>query len=650
MARRAGPEPAVRAPRAGASAGAAPLLDPHELAAFGAGRARRAQRLLGAHLVERDGVAGARFAVWAPNAAGVAVVGDFNRWDAEATPLAPQGTSGVWAGFVAGVGDGALYKYAVVPRGGGAATLKADPYARAFELRPRTASRVLAPSRYAWGDAGWLRDRPDWRRAPLSIYEVHLGSWRRDAAGQPLGYRAAAAALVEHLDRTGFTHVELLPVMEHPLDESWGYQTVGYFAPTCRYGAPDDLRFLVDHLHRHGYGVILDWVPGHFPRDDHGLAGFDGTALYEHADPRRADAPEWGTLQFNHGRYEVRSFLISSALHWLEEFHADGLRVDAVASMLYLDYGRRPGEWTANAHGGNEDLDAVAFLQELNAVTHGECPGSVTIAEESTAWPGVTRPTWLGGLGFSMKWNMGWMHDTRAYLARDPVHRGFHHDALTFGLLYAHAENHVLPLSHDEVVHGKGSLIGRMPGDEWQQRANLRLLLAYQAAYPGKKLLFMGGEFGARAEWAADRALDWRALDDPRHAGILRLTADLNRLLRGEPALHAGDFEPGGFEWLECHDAAQSVVAFMRRAAGRTVVVALNFTPVPRTGYRIGVPAPGRWRELINTDSAHYGGSDVGNLGGVVAEPLPWAGRSWSLALTLPPLAALMLRVAEEGR
>jgi 1,4-alpha-glucan branching enzyme len=619
------------------------LLPPSELAEFNAGRMRRAHRLLGAHVLDQDGVAGTRFAVWAPDASRVAVAGDFNGWNAGAHPLAPVGSSGVWATFVPGAGDGQHYKYALQRRDGAAIGLKADPYARRVELRPGTASLITAPSRFQWSDAAWLRDRPDWRHAPLSIYEMHAGSWRRDSAGRPLGWRALAEELLPWLQQTGFTHVELLPVTEHPLDESWGYQCTGYFAPTRRHGEPDDLRWFIDRMHSAGIGVILDWVPGHFPRDEHALARYDGTALYEHEEPRRAEAPEWGTLKFNFGRHEVQSFLISSAIHWLEDFHADGLRVDAVASMLYLDYGRRDGDWIPNVYGGREDLEAIAFLRELNIATHAECPGTMTIAEESTDWVGVSRPVWLGGLGFSMKWDMGWMHDTLDYLRHDPVHRRHHHDRLTFGMLYAHSENFVLPLSHDEVVHGKGSLYARMPGDDWQKHANLRLLYAWQFTHPGKKLLFMGGEIAARGEWAADRALDLVRVGERLPAGLLRLVGDLNRLYRGRRALHGADFEPRGFEWLDCNDAENSALCYLRRDGDDEVIVVLNFTPVPRHGYRVGVPGPGHYRELLNTDAACYGGSNLGNGGGVDSEARPWMGRPHSLLLTLPPLAALVL-------
>ncbi|TVS16637.1 MAG: 1,4-alpha-glucan branching protein GlgB [Gammaproteobacteria bacterium] len=620
----------------------APSLDDDDLARFGRGGDFRAWRLLGAHPGERSGVAGTRFAVWAPNAERVSVIGDFNDWNGLAHPMSVHGSSGIWELFIPGVGAGDLYKFELRNRDSGAIHVKIDPFARQLELRPRTACVIDAGSRHVWGDAAWLRDRPDWQRSPMAVYELHAGSWRRHDDGRFLDYRELADALLPELLELGFTHVELMPITEHPFDGSWGYQTTGYFAPTSRFGSPDDFRHFVDILHRNGIGVILDWVPGHFPKDAHGLARFDGTALFEHADPRRGETAEWGTLAFNFARDEVRSFLISSAIYWLEEFHIDGLRIDAVAAMLYLDYGRENGDWVANIHGGNENLEAVSFLQALNSVTHRECPGSMTIAEESTSWPAVTRPVHLGGLGFSMKWNMGWMHDTLEYFRHDPVHRRFHHDSLTFGLLYAHSENFVLPLSHDEVVHGKGSLLDKMPGDRWQKFANLRLLYCYMYAYPGKKLLFMGAELGVPTEWSHDHELPHGLQEAPDHAGIRRLLADLNAAYRTRGALYLDDFVAEGFEWIDCHDADQSVLSFLRRGGGELLVAVCNFTPVPRHNYRIGVPAPGRYREVLNSDAALYGGSNVGNLGSVEAEARPWMGRPWSLSLALPPLAAVM--------
>jgi len=622
-----------------------PLLDEAEIAAFGAGRHWHAWWMLGAHQVTADGIAGTRFAVWAPEAERVSVVGAFNFWDGRCHPLRCRGGSGVWELFVPGLGAGQLYKYEIRNRWSGALLVKSDPYARAAELRPSTASRTLAPSTYEWNDAAWLARRAgdDWLHAPLSVYEVHLGSWRQREHGGFLGYREIADQLVPYVAGLGFTHVELLPVTEHPLDESWGYQPSGYFAPTSRFGAPDDLRYFVDRLHAAGIGVILDWVPGHFPKDAHGLAQFDGSAVYEYADTRKGEHAEWGTLVFNYDRNEVRSFLLSSAIYWLKEFHFDGLRVDAVASMLYLDYSRNAGEWTPNVHGGNENLEAAAFIRHLNELTHAECPGTITVAEESTAWPGVSRPAYHGGLGFSMKWNMGWMHDTLKYISHDPVHRRFHHEMLTFGPIYAFTENFVLPLSHDEVVHGKRSLLGRMPGDDWQRFANLRLLFTFQWTYPGKKLLFMGGEFAHPWEWDHRFALPWQLLGEQAHGGIRSLVADLNRLYREHRPLHRFDFEGRGFQWLRWDDADISVLTFLRRDEEGEVVVALNFTPVPRTGYRIGVPGEGSYREIFNSDSRFYGGSDVGNALPLAVEPVPWMDQPRSVVATLPPLAGIIL-------
>ncbi len=622
-----------------------PLIPDFDLHLHAEGRHRHAWRFLGANRREVDGIEGVLFGVWAPNAERVSVVGDFNAWDGRRHPMRVRGGTGVWELFVPELPEGALYKFEIRSRATGTVLLKADPYGRRFELRPANAAVVSTRSAHRWGDEEWMAARRgwDWQHAPVSIYEVHLGSWRRRPDGGFLGYRELAERLVEHVKALGFTHIELLPVTEHPLDASWGYQTTGFFAPTARYGDPDGFRAFVDHCHRHGIGVLLDWVPGHFPRDGHALARFDGTALYEHEDPRRGEHKDWGTLIFNYGRNEVRAFLISSAVHWLEEYHLDGLRVDAVASMLYLDYSRGPGEWVPNIYGGRENLEAIDFLRELNGVTHGDHPGIIMVAEESTAWPQVTRPAWVGGLGFSMKWNMGWMHDTLHYLRHDPIHRHYHHDRLTFGLMYAFAENFVLPFSHDEVVHGKASLLHKMPGDDWQRFANLRLLYTYQWTYPGKKLLFMGNEFAQRGEWNHDAELEWHLLEHAPHQGVQKLVGDLNRLYRELPALHRHDFEQQGFEWIDCHDAAQSVISYVRRAGERLAVVVLNFTPVVREGYRVGVPRGGRWREVLNSDSEWYGGSNVGNGGGVEAEPVPWMGRPWSLRLTLPPLAGLIL-------
>jgi 1,4-alpha-glucan branching enzyme len=609
---------------------------------FAGGSDDAAYLTLGSHPMAIDGVAGVRFAVWAPNAERVSLMGDHNGWDARRQPMHALGSSGVWSLFVPELAPGARYKYDVRSRITGRAVEKADPYAQSFELRPRSASLVAAPSAHRWHDDDWLerRDAGSCLERPMSVYEVHPGSWRRGADGF-LNYRDLAVQLAEHVTSLGFTHVELMPITEHPFDGSWGYQTLGYFAATKRFGEADDLRWFVDYLHRHGVGVILDWVPGHFPNDDHGLAAFDGSALYEHEDPRRGFHQEWNTLIFNYGRNEVRSFLTSSALYWLREFHFDGLRVDAVASMLYLDYARKPGEWLPNRYGGNENLEAIDWIRELNEQVHGEFPGAAVIAEESTAWPQVTRPTYVGGLGFTLKWNMGWMHDTLSYLTQDPVHRSYHHDRLTFGMLYADTENFLLPLSHDEVVHGKGSLLHKMPGDDWQKFANLRLLYCYQFTYPGKKLLFMGQEFAQRDEWNHDRALDWHLLEHASHRGVSDLLRDLNALYRRHSALNADG--AGGFEWIDCHDAPQSVVSYLRRSGDSWVLVVLNFTPVPRHGYRLGVPAAGRYRELLNSDAQRYGGSNLGNLGAVPSEAVAHMGRPHSLVLTLPPLAALVL-------
>jgi 1,4-alpha-glucan branching enzyme len=622
-----------------------PSISDHDRFLFNAGRLHRAYRTLGAQPMTCDGVAGTRFAAWAPNANAVSVVGDFNGWDGRVHPLVARTGSGLWELFVPGVEAGALYKFEIRSRANDVVMLKTDPYAQAFEMRPGTAARVVAPSAYAWGDAEWCaaRNEWDWLHAPISVYEVHAGSWRRHSDGRPYSYRELAASLVSYVRDLGYTHIEFLPLTEHPLDESWGYQTIGYFAPTSRYGTPDDLRHLIDTCHRAGVGVILDWVPGHFPRDASALASFDGTALYEHADPRQGVQPEWGTHVFNYGRHEVRTFLLASADYWLREFHFDGLRVDAVASMLYLDYARAPGAWMPNPLGGRENLEAMEFLRELNIALHREFPGALVIAEESTAWPMVSRPAHLGGLGFSIKWNLGWMHDTLRYLARDPVHRRHHQDDLTFGRLYAFTENFVLPLSHDEVVHGKGSLLARMPGDDWQRFANLRLLFAWQTGWPGKKLSFMGNEFGQSAEWNAGAELAWKAADGPLQAGLCRLVRDLNRLYRQLRPMHELDFDAAGFEWVDCHDANQSVLAFLRHARNGAALVIFNFTPVVRERYRVGVRSNADFREVCNTDSGYYGGSNVGNAGRLRASAIPAMGLPYSVELTLPPLGALFL-------
>ena len=589
----------------------------------------------------------AAFGVWAPNASRVAVVGSFNNWDASADPLTPRNDgTGIWEGSVAGVARGDPYKYHVVSADGRYRMDKADPFALYAEVPPSTASRGWTLE-YEWDDADWMARRRTHNAldAPMSTYEVHLGSWRRDDPGRLPTYRDIARPLAEYARAQGFTHVELLPITEHPFYGSWGYQCTGYFAPTARYGTPQDFMYLVDVLHQHGIGVILDWVPSHFPSDAHGLAYFDGTHLYEHADPRQGFHPEWNSLIFNYDRHEVRAFLLSSALFWLDKYHVDGLRVDAVASMLYLDYGRKHGEWIPNIHGGKENLGAIQFLRELNEAVYRDYPDVQVIAEESTSWPMVSRPVYLGGLGFGMKWNMGWMHDTLDYFAQQPMYRKHHHDRLTFSIWYAFFENFVLALSHDEVVHGKGSLLNKMPGDTWQQFANLRLLFGYMWAHPGKKLLFMGCEFGQRREWAHEEALQWESVHDAAHAGVQRWVADLNNLYRVEPALHEVDFDAAGFEWVDCHDADASIFSFVRRPrSGPPVLVVCNFTPVVRSNYVVGVPESGYWRELLNSDAAQYGGSGVGNFGGVRAAPVPAHGRFQSLALTLPPLAAVFLK------
>jgi 1,4-alpha-glucan branching enzyme len=618
----------------------------HDVYLFSQGVNFQAYRLLGAVAESRQGVAGFCFRVWAPNAERVSVVGDFNRWDGRVFPMCSLGASGIWELFIPGLPAGSLYKFEIRNRHSGAVVAKADPYARSFENRPATAAKVTTASAYAWKDSDWLerRARWDWQHAPMSVYEMHIGSWMRHPDNTFYSYLELAERLPAYLKDLGYTHVEFLPLMEHPLDESWGYQCTGFFAPTARHGTPDELKVLIDALHQAGIGVLLDWVPGHFPADAWALAHFDGTALYEHEDPRLGKHQDWGTHIFNYGRNEVRSFLLSSAHWWLSEFHADGLRVDAVASMLYLDYSRKAGEWLPNKYGGRENIEAIEFLRSLNEMVHREFPGALTVAEESTAWPMVSRPVYVGGLGFSMKWNMGWMNDTLDYFTNDPIHRRYHHDRLTFGQLYAYSENFVLPISHDEVVHGKGSLLGKMPGDEWQRFANLRLLLTYQMTAPGKKLLFMGCELAQGHEWRDREELPWHLLQWPQHQGMKDLVRDLNRLYTELPALHDQDFSGDGFSWIDCHDADQSVISWLRQARdGSFVVVVLNLTPVPRKGYRIGVPATGSYRELLNSDSRYYGGSDLGNDSVLAAASQSWMGRPASLVLTLPPLAGMVL-------
>ena len=623
------------------------LLSDWDYHLFNEGSHHRLWEKLGAHPVE----GGTIFGVWAPNAASVSVVGDWNGWDRHACPLTLHGPSGIWEGFVPHVGKGAQYKFHIRSRHNGYAVDKADPFAIHAETPPQTAS-IVWDLGYEWQDEEWMRvrhARNDFD-APISIYEVHLGSWRRDENNRPLSYREMAEPLAEYVRKMNFTHVELLPVMEHPFYGSWGYQVTGFFAPTSRYGTPQDFMYLVDVLHRNEIGVILDWVPSHFPTDEHGLAYFDGTHLFEHADPRQGFHPDWNSLIFNYGRNEVRSFLLSSALYWLGVYHADGLRVDAVASMLYLDYSRKAGEWIPNEFGGRENVEAIRFLRRLNEDVYRVHPDVQVIAEESTAWPMVSRPTYIGGLGFGMKWDMGWMHDSLRYFAKEPIHRRFHHNDLTFRMMYAFTENFVLPLSHDEVVHGKGSLINKMPGDEWRQFANLRLLFAHMVAQPAKKLLFMGCEIAQRREWNHDASLDWNLLDALPHAELQRWVEDLNKAYRTIPALHELDFLPDGFEWIDCCDSENCVVSLIRKAkSGQMVAVALSYTPVPRHNYAIGVPRGGHWTEVLNSDAKIYGGSGQGNMGGVDAAPIPLHGRKWSVNLTLPPLGAVfLLSEAEE--
>ena len=623
------------------------LISPFDLHLFNEGTHSHLFDKLGAHLAHDP--EGTYFAVWAPNADAVSVIGDFNGWDKDANGLYPREQSGIWEGFIPTVGHGALYKYYVhskVTRNG---VDKADPFATYSEAPPRQAS-VVWDLDYDWGDHGWMENRraTNHTTAPWSVYEMHLGSWMRvpEEGNRWFSYRELAPRLADYVSRMGFTHVEFMPVMEHPLYESWSYQVTGYFAPTSRYGTPQDFMFLVDYLHQNGVGVILDWVPSHFPADEFGLQNFDGTHLFEHADPRLGVHPDWGSSIFNYGRNEVRGFLVSSALCWLDRYHADGLRVDAVASMLYLDYSRKQGEWIPNKFGGRENLEAVDFLRRFNIEVYKEQPDTQTIAEESTAWPLVSRPTYVGGLGFGMKWDMGWMHDTLYYFEREPVHRRFHHSNLTFRMLYAFGENFMLPLSHDEVVHGKGSLLAKMPGDEWQKFANLRVLYGWMYAQPGKKLVFMGGEFGQWKEWDVEQSLDWHLLDYPMHGGLRLWVGDLNRILREEKALHEMDFDPRGFQWIDVTDADHSVVSLIRR--GRmpedVVVAVFNFTPVPRHNYQIGIPGAGRWAEVLNSDAPLYGGSGMGNMGGVEAVPVSMHGHSHSVTLTLPPLGALFLK------
>ena len=628
----------------------APLLTDFELHLFAEGTFFRAYDTLGAHLKTVDGVPGIHFVVWAPNAGRVSVVGDFNHWDGRRHPMTNRGITGLWELFIPGLTDGTLYKYEIRPRDTGHVLLKADPYAVASELRPKTASVARDLSRYTWNDLTWMerRRRQDPLASAIAIYEVHLGSWMRvpEEGNRWLTYRELAATLIPYVKEMGYTHVELMPVTEHPFDGSWGYQSTGYFSVTSRYGTPEDFMAFVDTAHQADIGVLMDWAPAHFPDDPHGLSQFDGTHLYDHADPRLGYHPDWHSRIFNYGRVEVRNFLMNSALFWMDRYHIDGLRVDAVASMLYLDYGRKEGEWIPNQFGGHENLNAVTFIKDLNVLAHRDFPGAMMLAEESTSWAGVSRPTYAGGLGFTFKWNMGWMHDMLDYFGRDPVHRKYHHHQLTFSLLYAFNENFVLPLSHDEVVHGKRSMIDKMPGDDWQKFANLRALYGFMYGHPGKKMLFMGGEFGQRREWNHDDSLDWHLLDYEPHRGLRHVIRDLNRLYREDPALYEVDHDWPGFQWVDFHDAAQSILAFLRRAKdpGNHTLCICNFTPIPRYDYRIGVPDEGYYRESFNTDAALYGGGNVGNQGGVHSERISSHGFPHSLRLTLPPLAVLFFK------
>jgi 1,4-alpha-glucan branching enzyme len=627
-----------------------PVLTDFDLHLIGEGSHYETYEKLGAHLISLNGVRGVHFAVWAPNARRVSVIGDFNRWDGRRHPMRILGSSGIWEIFIPGLREGEIYKFEIKSENGKDIFEKADPYAFCSEIRPKTASIVHDINRYPWNDAGWMesRARKNWLDSPVSLYEVHLGSWMRvpEENNRYLTYTELAARIIRYVKEMGYTHIELLPVTEHPLDASWGYQTIGYYAPTSRHGKPEDFMYFIDTCHQHNIGVILDWVPAHFPTDGHGLGFFDGTCLYEHEDPRKGFHPDWGTKIFNYGRKEVRNYLISNALFWCKKYHIDGLRVDAVASMLYLDYSRREGEWIPNMFGGRENLEAIEFIKSFNQIVHQYHPGILTIAEESTAWPGVSKPVYLGGLGFSLKWNMGWMNDTLEYFSKEPVHRKYHHNNLTFSLLYAFSENFVLVLSHDEVVHGKRSLLNKMPGDTWQKFANLRLLHGFLSCHPGKKLSFMGGEFGQWDEWNHDTSLDWHLIRFTPHRSLQKFVMDINHLYRSEPSLYEVDFDYHGFEWIDFRDTDNSIISFIRKAKDTRdfLVVVFNFTPVPRSGYRIGVPEHCFYREMLNSDSRLYGGSDMGNSGGLHSDEIPWHGRPCSILVTLPPLSMVVFK------
>lgn len=622
-----------------------PQLGELDLHLYAEGRHWQLYDLLGAQVKEIDGIHGVQFAVWAPAANRVSVIGDFNGWNGLRHPMRTNGTSGVWELFIPGLQAGDIYKFEIRNQRTGHSLVKTDPFAKQMEVRPLTGS-VVSETAFEWQDQDWMLQREsfDWQQTPMNIYEVHLGSWQRDHDGHFLNYREVAHRLVEYVNWMGYTHIELLPISEHPLDESWGYQTSGYYAPTSRFGSPDDFRYFVDHCHQNGIGVFLDWVPAHFPKDEFALARFDGSALYEHEDPRKGEHRDWGTYIFNFGRNEVRNFLLANALYWLKEFHIDGLRVDAVASMLYLDYSREAGDWVPNEYGGRENLEAIEFLKTLNAEVHSQCPGTVMMAEESTSWPMVSRPTWMGGLGFSMKWNMGWMNDTLDFFEKDPVYRPFHHNQLTFSQMYAYSENFILPLSHDEVVHLKHALVSKMPGDNWQKMANMRLLMAYQSLNPGKKLLFMGSEFAQWQEWSESRGLDWYLCDQSANRGVQLLVRDLNHLYRESSALYAHDFDAEGFQWIDCHDYEQSVLSFMRVSDTEKLICVFNFTPVPRDNYRIGLPEAGVYEEIVNTDAEVYGGSNLGNGGQLHSDDQAWMNLPYSTSLMLPPLGAVVLR------